>query len=62
MGKPGHELFEIEVPKVWWITMITICTLAEIVSSFCVLKTIATSQGLPFPMPNLPFLQPYKMM
>ncbi|KAI2492671.1 serine/threonine kinase [Fragilaria crotonensis] len=50
-GQPGHEPFEIEVPK-GWITKIApwlkLCLLA--------LKGAAGSQGLPFPIPDLSFL------
>ncbi|KAI2494587.1 serine/threonine kinase [Fragilaria crotonensis] len=50
-GQPGHEPFEIEVPK-GWITKIApwliLCLMA--------LKGAAGSQGLPFPIPDLSFL------
>ncbi|KAI2494865.1 serine/threonine kinase [Fragilaria crotonensis] len=50
-GQPGHEPFEIEVPK-GWITKIApwlkLCLMA--------LKGVAGSQGLPFPIPDLSFL------
>ncbi|KAI2503234.1 serine/threonine kinase [Fragilaria crotonensis] len=56
-GEPGHEPFEIEMPRKWiakiapWLKL---CLL--------VFKTIVSSQGLPFPIPDLPFLEQHKMM
>ncbi|KAI2489093.1 serine/threonine kinase [Fragilaria crotonensis] len=56
-GEPGHEAFEIEVPRRWIVKVapwLKLCLQA--------IKAIATSQALPFPIPNLPFLDQFEMM
>ena len=56
-GEAGHEPFEIEMPRGWiakiapWLKL---CVLT--------LKGIASFQGLPFPIPNLTFLDQCKQM
>lgn len=53
----GHDPFEIDVPRAWiakiapWLKL---CLL--------VMKTIVNSQGLPFPIPDLPFLEQFARM
>ncbi|KAI2501338.1 hypothetical protein MHU86_13136 [Fragilaria crotonensis] len=56
-GLPGHEPFQIEVPRRWIVKVapwLKLCLQA--------IKAVATSQGLPFPIPNLPFLEQYEIM
>ena len=56
-GEPGHEPFEIEVPRKWIKTIAPWLKLC-----LQVLKTIGTSQCLPFPIPNLQFVEQSEMM
>jgi serine/threonine protein kinase len=56
-GEPGHEPFEIDMPKGWIVKIapwLKLCLM--------VMKGIANSQGLPFPIPDLPFSKQLKMM
>ena len=55
--EPGHEAFEIEVPKGWVVKIAPVLKL-----SLFALKAAAVSLGLPFPIPNLPFLDQSEMM
>ncbi|KAI2503208.1 serine/threonine kinase [Fragilaria crotonensis] len=56
-GEPGHEAFEIEVPRRWIVKFapwLKLCLQA--------IKAIATSQGLPFPISDLKFVEQYELM
>lgn len=55
--EPGHEPFEIEVPKGWVSKIAPVLKL-----SLMALKGAASSLGFPFPIPNLTFLEQSEMM
>ncbi|KAI2502796.1 hypothetical protein MHU86_11620 [Fragilaria crotonensis] len=56
-GEPGHEPFDIEAPRRWIVKIAPWLKLC-----LKVIKVFATSQGLPFPIPNLRLHEQYEMM
>jgi hypothetical protein len=56
-GEPGHEPFQIEMPRKWIVKVAP-----WLILCLKVLNAIANSQCLPFPIPDLPFSEQCAMM